>query len=80
MKNAVSSVANASPAAEQGVANSLNTESPGLGTAAEDIVNAIGSEGASAYNSTITDISQIIDQNGNINWTAIFNDLGPLGG
>ena len=78
--NAVTSVANAAPAAEQGVVDSLNAQSPGLGTAAQDVVNTIGSESASAYNSTITDISQIIDENGNINWSAIFNDLGPLGG
>uniref|UniRef100_E6PG66 Uncharacterized protein n=1 Tax=mine drainage metagenome TaxID=410659 RepID=E6PG66_9ZZZZ len=80
LTNATSAVASAGSAAEQGVVNQLNAESPGLGTAAQGIVNAIGSEGTSAYNSTITDISQIIDENGNINWGAIMNDLGPLGG
>ena len=78
--NAVTSVANAAPAAEQGVVDNLNAQSPGLGTAAQDVVNTVGSESASAYNSTITDISQIMDENGNINWGVILNDLGPFGG
>jgi len=80
LTSAVSSVASAGSVAEQGVVDSLNAESPGLGTAAQNIVNTVGSEGASAYNSTITNISQIMDENGNINWGAIMNDLGPLGG
>ncbi len=78
--NAVSSVASAGSAGGANAVNELNQASPGLGTDAQNIVNAIGSESASAYNSTITDISQIMDENGNINWGAIMNDLGPLGG